>query len=142
MKHIYEIKTRQEDDKNKILENPIFDFIIDKFLLIFLILIIFLWKSYGRAQIENIEKNLLRQKKEREKIRNYLWRILEITNADRVIYGEFHNGEIYSSGDHKLKFSARVEVKEEGIASIYNTIQDIPGENFDSEIEEFNQKNT
>lgn len=66
---------------------------------------------------------------------NCLNKLQALSNADRVLLGQFHNHEYYNSGQCRIKFSATNEaLKDPSVSSVKSQIQDIPEQKIEDEL--------
>lgn len=134
----YEVQNQKNQPKNEERIDDILNFAYDKFFFVLLILIVLFWRKLAAPKIiKKVNYVLLHQFDDeyKELIKAQLIKICQIANADRVVLAEFHNGEMYLSGRHRIKLSITVEYKEGGIASLYDYIQSVPIEKIENEIE-------
>ena len=130
MNELKEQKETPNELINTIISNPLTSFILDKLTLIVLIIFILFWNNKVNPKLKKIKSLIITKDnlEDKVKIKEILIRIAEITNADRVILKEFHNGEIYASGKHRVKISITSEYVAEGFKSIKHKIQSMPYE--------------
>lgn len=117
-----------------ILENPFFNLLIDQFTIVITILIIFGFTKFVKPRIKSIENIVLETNVNEKEIDNILIKICQLTNADRVLLGKFHNGNVYQSGEHCNKFSATNEITERGISKIKKEVQNVDAKILKNEI--------
>lgn len=127
------IKTEQPQ-QHPILENPFFNLLIDQFVIVLTILIVFYFTKFLQPKIKSIENIVLETSSNEKEIDNILIRICQLTNADRALLGKFHNGNSYQSGEHCNKFSATNEFAERGIKEVKNDIQNVDAKILKNEI--------
>jgi hypothetical protein len=108
-----------------------------------LILLILLWfnKGGGQEKLESLEDSLLNKRVLDDKIQEFMIRILEIAHADRVLIGQFHNGNVYATGEHYIKFTARYEQVDIGIEPIKKNIRDIEADTLINEVNQLKENN-
>lgn len=141
MNQYYFITTKepQEREPNKnyrfLYEHPMFEFIFDKLLFFLIAMGIAIWMNKVEPYIENFNKTLKTNKLLKKQIDNYISEINGILNADRVLFGRFHNGSFWVDGMPWIKLSAYNEiVRNEGISYISNQVQNISVEKLVDEL--------
>ena len=128
-KEYVEIEEESSSNKNFIDIPPFiewFDFFIDKVLLIIFILLLYYWNNKMKPSLLKISDKINLLNKSDDEISFILKEIQVITQASRVVYGLFHNGEYWGSGMSMLKLSVHLEQKTKGTSSIKNIVKDIP----------------
>jgi len=116
-------------------EHPMFEFIFEKLVFILIAMGIAIWLNKVEPYIENFNKTLKTNKILKKQIDNYLSEINGILNADRVIFGRFHNGNFWVDGMPWIKLSAYNEVvRHEGISFIADQVKDISVEKLVDEL--------
>lgn len=111
------------------------DFWLDKFLIAFLLLSIYTWNKYVSPRLQDLGSHVRDQSQLNQDMSELLTRISVKTGADRVVLGQFHNGNYWASGQPWMQLSITHEVVDEGISKIENQVQAIHVEKLQTEIE-------
>jgi hypothetical protein len=133
----YEVQNQTDTSEHQERIDDFLNFTYDKIFFIILVLIVLYWKKLAAPKIiKQVNHVLLHQfdAEYKELIKVQLIKICQIANADRIVLAEFHNGEMYLSGRHRIKLSITAEYKEGGIASLYDYIQSVPIEKINNDI--------
>lgn len=129
--YIIQVVEEQSEDKPllpRTIETvaPWVDLFLDKIALMAIFIMIYLWRNNVQPKIDQVHDKLGTNLSLDMKIMESLKDIQLVSEASRVIYGEFHNGGHWASGASKLKFSANLEICSPGVSSIKKQIENIP----------------
>lgn len=104
---------------------PYIDFFIDQFFFVILFLLFFFWQKKVKPSLSKMSDDIFLTKEVDEEIGAVLTRILYVSNAARVVYGQFHNGTYWSSGTSMLKMSAYLEKRQKGVSTVMSKVKDV-----------------
>jgi hypothetical protein len=94
--------------------------------LVFLLLMATLVKNVLLAPLSHKRVLLTQTVQQDLETRVVLSRILEVTQGDRALVAQFHNGDTLASGAHFLRMTCTHEVVQPGTSSMFNNLQGIP----------------
>ena len=112
-----------------------FDFLLDKGIFILLFLLVFYWNNNIKPTLSRMTDRIQLNKEVDQTILGILKEIQILTQADRVVYGQFHNGSYWTSGLSRIKFSAYLECKNLGISSAKEKVKNVEASLLYTEIE-------
>lgn len=112
----------------KLISDQILSFLIDKAFIFIVFFLFYLWNRYGSNRLKEMRRQIFLTSEIAAVIEDKITEIRADCNADRVLYGQFHNGEMWANGLHFYRFSAINEKVKPGISEIAGSIKDIPSE--------------
>lgn len=110
------------------------DILIHQSTLLVVIIFLSIWKMWITPVIHSSSSFLKSDTKVDNEVREIMSRMLELTQADRVILCQFHNGEKFSSGGHFTKITATHEVRMPGISAVSSGVQNFPTSRLSQEL--------
>ena len=120
-----------------------YNFVLDKIFFILILLMLYIWNKCG-SRVKSIKREMFLTADIARVIEENIIEIRVQTSADRVLYGEFHNG-VEGSKDsaniHLYRFSAINEVVKPGTSEIKEDIKNIPCDKLYEEVSDLYNNN-
>jgi hypothetical protein len=112
----------------KLISDQILGFLLDKAFIFIVFFLFYLWNRYGSDRLKEMRRQIFLTSEIAAVIEDKITEIRADCDADRVLYGQFHNGEMWANGLHFYRFSAINEKVKPGISQISKSINGIPSE--------------